>query len=320
MRIFILKVVIFSIFNLILLFIYILLLDSGKFDQFYNKVIKPRSSSLIIGTSRGAVGIDPDILSRELGVNMFNFAFALTTSDYGELYSNAIRKKVRPADPGGIFILEVNPQNLSVPKNYQGNATMLPETNNLLGKLCSVTTNPNLEYLLNCYDKPLYYLLLRSYRPLYAHSGNSNFLKKLFGVDYTYTTAKGRIEIVAPPEDSNQLELNHKNYEKHLERLKPSLYRIHELSRLIHYLKEYGTVILVKTPVDSIVDLYEKNYWEMFHSTIDSICHANGIDYLDYSSRHYSYLFYDGHHMMKDGGDKFSWDLAGDIKMIISKK
>ncbi|HRD51404.1 MAG TPA: hypothetical protein PKY96_02030, partial [Flavobacteriales bacterium] len=67
----------------------------GSTDAFYLRFTAPKAASMILGTSRAAQGIRPDVLDSSLAVggwrvNTFNFAFAKGYSNYGPAYLSAV--------------------------------------------------------------------------------------------------------------------------------------------------------------------------------------------------------------------------------------
>ena len=70
------KFLLTSLFLLIVVggfFFFILTRVDGYIDTHYLKVNSPRQSNLILGTSRAAVGVNPDILYDYLSSNYYNF-------------------------------------------------------------------------------------------------------------------------------------------------------------------------------------------------------------------------------------------------------
>ena len=132
----------------------------GQVDAFYGRFTGPPAGSLILGTSRAAQGIQPAILTQELGGRfagpLLNYAFTLTHSPSGPAYLRSIRRKLRPDVRNGLFLVAVDPWSLSL----TGPEGMYPEDASFIGQLHEVSQNPNLGYLLKYQTKPLYRLPL----------------------------------------------------------------------------------------------------------------------------------------------------------------
>ena len=83
MRKFILKVTAFSLITITFFFLALSFAD-GSTDNYYIRFSTPRQENLILGTSKAAVGLNPDVFNTICNVNMFNFAFTVTQSPYGK--------------------------------------------------------------------------------------------------------------------------------------------------------------------------------------------------------------------------------------------
>ena len=91
-----------------------------------------------------------------------------------------------------------------------------------------------------------------------------------------------------------------------------SNYRINWLDSTISYLSQYGTVFLVRTPMQKEFLEIENAFWADFDSKVRSVARNNKIRYLNYSKQS-EFGFYDGHHLDKYGAKLFSMTLAKDI-------
>ena len=109
---------------LILVYAFLVFTINGYTDDVnYFKFSSPKSSSMILGTSRALQGLVPQAIDSVTGRNdLLNFAFTLGNSPYGKVYLDAIKKKIDRSKKNGIFILAVDPwaiSSLSVQPNNE---------------------------------------------------------------------------------------------------------------------------------------------------------------------------------------------------------
>ncbi|TXE17115.1 hypothetical protein ES692_10680 [Psychroserpens burtonensis] len=90
MKSFIVKTMIFFFFS-ILLFLGVCSQVDGYSDSFYINFTTPKQSSLILGTSRAAQGLQPKIFDTILKKQFSNYSFTVLHSPFGETYLNSIK-------------------------------------------------------------------------------------------------------------------------------------------------------------------------------------------------------------------------------------
>ena len=93
MKKFLIKLLLF-LSVVILTFGYIFSFADGYTDPFYMRFTTAKQKNLIIGTSRAAQGIQPQILNKKLNLKFFNYAFTVMHSPFGETYLNSIKSKL----------------------------------------------------------------------------------------------------------------------------------------------------------------------------------------------------------------------------------
>ena len=76
-------------------------LANGTTDEYYLRFTTERQRSMILGGSRAAQGLHPDILNARAGADRFEgplygFAFTIAHSPYGPAYLHAIVEKLDP--------------------------------------------------------------------------------------------------------------------------------------------------------------------------------------------------------------------------------
>ncbi|WP_053977515.1 hypothetical protein [Mangrovimonas xylaniphaga] len=294
-----------SLFGLLCLvsFVFVYFLADGSTDANYLRFTTGKQSSLVIGGSRAAQGIQPYVINRNLNnVKMYNYAFQNPSSPYGEIYLNSIKRKIRRGNDIGVFILEVNPWNLM---NYRSRKS-LQEANSFIAKTTFVNFKPNFEYLIESFAERNLSIL-------------ENKIRKGNNMTY-YLNEDGWLEVTLD-EPNEMVKLHRKKHkiEKYKSRINDSeglsSYRLQFLDSTIAYLKSFGEVYLVRMPVSVEMQENEKKLCPDFDKVMDSIS-------LKSKSIYYNFLingdensdFTDGHHLDKESGACFTLQLLDSIK------
>ena len=265
-----------------------------------------KQSSLILGVSRAAQGIVPKTLNENLEVNeqgFFNFAFSGSTSPYGQVYYNAVSMKVDPKTKNGIFILGVNPMNLSCRSVNDEfvDTTALREHGGFLDELWSVNSNPNFQYLFQYYNKPYYWLYLIDRSP-----NKTGFVHD-----------DGWLEITVPMGEEAEKRKAAKlaTYIDKVKKFKLHSYRFQWLKREIQFLKKHGTVYLVRIPVDERMYRIEEDAFPEFDDLLKEVATDEEVPYFDFTHLNKSIETTDANHLFKESAYTFSEVLADSIKV-----
>jgi hypothetical protein len=105
----------------------------GHADSFYEKISSPKQKNLILGTSKAAQGVQPEILKKQLNQEFFNFAFTLQSSSYGKVYLQNIQKKLdTTSSTSQDFILTVDPWSISSSTKNPNDSLSFRENNSFL--------------------------------------------------------------------------------------------------------------------------------------------------------------------------------------------
>ncbi len=306
----------FAIFAGIYLF-FVDKLANGLVDQYYNKFTQ-EAGSLIIGLSRADQGISPYVLDEELDGFEFdrsitNFAINAHQSKFGEVYLNAIQKKLtNKHKKNGFFIVSINPSSFSVPKTLNEDKVYENDKEWIIGKIENFTSTPNYDYIINTYPQPLYSGLLRATRDDDHHKIHTNGWTEIKLIGKNDTIKDNDISIWK----NKNLEILKKNIAK--ERI--SKYRINEFVKTLNYLKTIGKVILVRIPSDIDILKIENESWPNFNTQFDSIANKYNIPYLNYSNQSDKYKTYDGSHLESESAEKFTRMLSLEIKPYLNSK
>ena len=126
-------------------------LADGSTDAFYVKFTTPKQSSLIIGSSRAAQGLIPNIIVEKQADNkLYNYAFTIHTP-YGKAYYNSIEKKLDHQSKDGLFLVCVNPWTLSSMTKNSEDSLHIRELGSFIEETHFVHMKPNIEYLIESF-------------------------------------------------------------------------------------------------------------------------------------------------------------------------
>ena len=150
MKKFVINILKFLVGISFILLLYILSFQAGSLDFYYKRISSPKQNSLILGNSRSAQGVVPEVVNEFLfpdhKSSIYNFSFAANYSPYGEVYFEAVRKKIDSGSKNGIFIITVDPGSISNNSNPD-DTTLMVDKASFLAHLNCVTCNPNFKYM-----------------------------------------------------------------------------------------------------------------------------------------------------------------------------
>ena len=253
--------------------------------------------ALILGTSRAAQGVHPDVINAALQRNdLYNFSFTLYSSPYGPAYLDLVKRKlVADTTARGLFILTVDPWSVSVIcEKETEDSDCLNENQLFTGQLTTVSGWPNLEYLLHHYDYPYYKLIFPK---------NENL----------FVQPNGRLEVtiqLSPEQRAIRTKTKLEDYEGVAETFRYSPLRAAYFREMIQYLKGRGEVYVVRLPVGPGMYAIEQRYLPSFQDSILHWTGAAGVPYLDLTVDNEQYATLDGHHLDGPSGERVSREIA----------
>lgn len=274
----------------VVVFVVTLFSADGRTDAFYLRFTTPPQSSLILGTSRAAQGIQPHVLDSVLGaggrsVKTFNYSFAIGYSNYGKAYFESIKKKLDPDARNGVFVLAVDPWSIAGDKGSVLAGKPDKEWS-FIGSLRFVNMDPNVEYLLNVYDKPLLNILLPDPRKV---------------DDRLLLHKDGWLETnldLSPSAVAERTTKKVKEYrDTRLNNSAPSPRRLGYLSMTIDLLKQHGTVFLVRLPVHQSMMNVEQEFMPEFNAVIAELAKSRSVTYLEIPVDDERWAYTDGNHL-----------------------
>ncbi|MBX2973946.1 MAG: hypothetical protein KF797_12655 [Flavobacteriales bacterium] len=267
----------------------------GRTDPFYLRFTTPRQASMVLGTSRAAQGIQPQVLDSILNagghaVRSFNYGFAIGYSNYGKAYYESIRKKLDPDARNGVFVLAVDPWSIAGDKKtIRSGKEEVDGT--FIATLACVHMDPNVEYLLKEYDKPLLNIILPDPR-------KEDDRLTLHKDGWLETDLDLSAQAVA--ERTSRKVDEYRN--TRLKNMLPSAWRLGYLGMTIDLLKEHGTVLLVRLPIHSSILRIEDEMMPGFDGVMQRLAQEKNVRYLKIPADDKAWTFTDGNHLAPADG------------------
>lgn len=308
MKLFIIKTLIFIVLAASLFFISISF-PNKHFDPFYGRFTSPKQENLILGTSRSAQGIQPQILKDEIGLSFYNYSFTLGNSPFGDTYLNSIKKKLNNKTSDQVFIVAVDPWSISNEIEY--NDQYFPEDERFLAYTTNVNSRfINYRYLINYY-KGRYLELIKSFI-LTRRNKHPNY--------YTiHDDGWLEINVSMDSEDVNmRTKEKIESYRDLKQKRSFSQYRYDYLIKTIKYLRKYGVVYLVRLPVCDDILIIENDFMPNFNSKMNAL--NEEIDgYFDLTTQDLQIMYTDGNHIYRESAIEVTKLLANNINKLKNK-
>ncbi|MDP9958424.1 hypothetical protein [Chryseobacterium lathyri] len=289
------------IIGLITVFLFLGSYGDGNTDDNYLQFVR-QGDNIIMGDSRGAQAIIPDTLEKNFPGHVFdNFSLNITYSPYGEIYLKGLKRKIKPNTKNGIFILTVDPWNVSNAKNSKS----FPEEHSALNNMWFYNLNPNYEYLVKNYHKS-WFLIYRDR----AAQGKSN----------TFLHDNGWLEVTVDvsPEKVAEREMEKVTFYRDVMATSQEIspVRLKYFEETIQFLNQHGKVYLVRIPGGVKVNEIEQKYAPHFNQLMKEIAQRNHASYFDFCPLVKSYTFTDGNHLYKESGKILTKQIADSIKKV----
>ena len=257
----------------------------GYSDAFYLKFTSSKQSNLILGNSKAAQGLQPNILKQNFQKKEFyNYAFAMYSSPYGKAYYESIQKKLNTDNTDQTFILTIDPWSLCSTTKDPNDSLNFRDNNSYLAAISNPNQKINYQYLFKYFDES-YYKMLTKNPTAFLHDN-------------------GWLEVTLPIDQQSMerrtgFTLN--SYKDKMENYNFSSLRYTYLLKTIEYLKKYGQVYLVRLPVHQELMEIENQLMPNFDQDIQLAIDLSG-GYLDMSSNNGIYEYTDGVHLTKESG------------------
>lgn len=285
-------------------------------DTYYYKFCG-EGQHLILGLSRAQNGMVPSVINQTLfgeksNDSIINFAFEKSQSPFGEIYSNAIRNKIKNSDKRGIYIISVSPGNFLAKKDTDEEGVLKRDKKlMMLGKVDDVTSNPNFSYLTNFYGSSTYNVFLNN------NKKNKTSNKIVHRNGWMEFKLKSPSYDVTPQDLASWKSETIIGYKSVMEKEEISEYRMESFKQLMNFLSLKGDVFLVRMPISEEVYNLENTNWLNFSEEMSSLSKNLNVTYLDYS-KNFDFITYDGSHLVSESAVLFTKMLSKDIKKHIN--
>ena len=276
-------------------------LADGSTDPFYVKFTTPKQTSLIIGSSRAAQCLQPDIINQILKEGtLYNYAFSRVHTPYGEAYFKSIKEKLNTHAKQGVFIIEVNPWSIS-DKFVSPDSS---QNHSFLSKIKHVDRHPNFEYLLKAFDQ-------RNIKII-----SNRLLNKKENGFFITNTGWLDVRLEQGMDSRHQLTKQTINqYKKiRLEYSGLSQTGLNYLKKTINFLKAHGAVYLVRLPVHDDMLNIENELLPDFDFRMLSLSKTCHVEYINFMPQRTEFEYTDGHHLIKVSSNLLSQHIAELIK------
>ncbi len=263
---------------------------NGNTDTNYLRFTPSKNTGMILGNSRAAQAISPDDLKAHLG--LFNAAFALNTSPYGEVYHRYIKKQLNEEARDQVFVFCVDPWSLSSPFDPQTGQEGMVEESKFIATTSSIA-DPNWEFMIEQYAYGWGNIIREHYRPT---SGMFLHTNGWLEVNRVYDAVR------AEKRRANKL----KGYKAEVfVSNRPSDYRKKELRKMLQEMKGYGKVMMVRLPIHPDFFEMEQAFWPSFENEMEQLAQEEGVIFWSPKEMNTELPFNDGHHMNIKGSHRF---------------
>ncbi len=276
-------------------------------DNFYRRFTTPKGNSLILGTSRSAQGIKPSVINSRITTgdhSIINHSFAIGPSSFGPNYLREVKKKLAPETKNGLFIISVDPWSLATDiDNLEDDTAKFFEVRRQLfvGNLNSSSSNPNFDYLKNYWSNRF-----SVFGNLFKHWINYKNLITLH--------ADGWLEVNIPLDrEAINKRIEESTAEYAAKKVMISQTRMSYLAKIMDYLSDHGTVILVRMPVSAPMYDLEIERFPEFDEEINTLTDEKNVKYMNFLNLSGSFQTVDTHHLYKADAEKFTGILCDSI-------
>jgi hypothetical protein len=305
----IVRLILFSVIPFLVI-CYSLSIINNSTDDFYKRFTSSQQNSFILGSSRAA-SMDPEIIDQIIhqkfpNAKLYNYAFTWAHSPFGPKYLESIEKKIIPETKDGVFIVTVEPTALMVDRGQPDDLKFYVENDKSVAKTSMVSTNPNIEYLIESYDFSVTNELNKKIRP------PKNVIAEVRILDNG--KVDGKIIKQNSPKKQEQInKIKMEEFQVKINKLKTSENRFLYLKKTINFLQEHGTVILVRMPVNKVPYSIENSTFPDFDEKISEIASMERIKYINYNKTPNHYKWTDEVHLSPESMREFSKVIGNDV-------
>lgn len=303
MKKFLLRLGLFSFLVCGIIFVFLLQFN-GKHDDFYLRFTTPKQTSLVIGTSRAAQGIVPTEINSFISPKkLFNYAFTIYHSPFGEVYYQSIKRKIDENSKDGIFIVSIDPWALGVTKDSVSGMIKFQEEEYALAGIRNVNSKPNVEYLFQYTSNSLF--------QTYFTKNKSTFLHK-----------DGWLEVTVPMDSislKNRLSEKIEQYTAKKQEFIKNESRIFWMKKTIQLLQSHGKVYLVRLPIHASILEIENQVWPNFSIDLFHWGKEFKVPVFDFSIQSQQFKYTDGNHLHSSSSKEISKEIGRLIQADLRK-
>lgn len=309
MRLFLIKLFVGVSLLIIFLWLWLLVFTKGhSVDEYYVRFTTSPAKSFILGGSRAAMGLSPSVFANSIGSRfegpLINYGFTLHQGVYGPWYLEAIKRKLDYEARNGIFILCVDPWTLNHLKSDSSDSeSLFREKGSFLSRMHFPNMNPNIEYLLFHYNRPLINLFFGWLKP------PSSFI---LHSDGWFEQLKLTSDTLALLESAEGKAYGYTEYWAKENKLSDC--RFLWLEKTVKYLQEHGTVIVVRLPTSDLLANLEKKLYPEFDGKIKKIAVKTNAKYINFIEDSKLRLTFDGNHLHPKVAKKYSTYICDSLK------
>lgn len=295
MRKFIINISLFAILCIISIYIVLSGAD-GYTDPYYLRFTTPKQNSFIIGNSKAAQGLNPEVINKTLNTDIYNYSFDISKSPFGPAYLNSIKRKLSKEKKDGIFIITVDCWSISSRGKDPNDISSFGENTSCVGEMQDVDQDPNFEYLTK-YMLGNYYKII--FKPTVAQLHKNGWLEVSLDMDSSSVARRTKSTLV--------------EYQNYLSLYQFSKVRLDYLINTIDYLKQYGHVYVVRLPVSpQLMDI--ENQLAPNFSELLQLPTEKSSGFLDLTSKNSLLSYTDGVHLSAKSSKLVSEEIALWIK------
>ncbi|MDA3898399.1 MAG: hypothetical protein PF482_19860, partial [Desulfobacteraceae bacterium] len=233
------------------------------------------------------------------------YAFTIGQSPFGKIYFESIKRKLRKSDGNSLFIISVDPWSISSKSKDPNDITLFRENGLCLDNTKIVNMKPNIIYLLNN-----------------VKGRNIDFLKNIDKKKTLLLKQNGRLQVTVDMDAisvKKRLKRKIRSYNKKLRGYRFSEKRLAYLNTTIEFLKNYGSVYLIRLPIHPQIFKIENRLMPDFEQKIQTTKLLSD-GYLDLTPRNAEFMYTDGNHLYKQSGRQVSNIIAHWITETKKKK
>jgi len=282
-------------------------------DNFYYRFTTPKANSLILGASRAAQGLKPEIINNKICLddecNIINHAFAGGPSSIGPNYLKEIKQKLNEDNNNGLFIISAVPWLLcTAVENVNDDSTQFFEVRRKLfvGNLKSSNSNPNFEYLWKYWNNKF-----SVFETSFKHLINYGGILQLH--------ADGWLEVDIPMDSisvNNRIVSSTNGFRQDAKFIKWSDTRNYYFEEIIRYLSGKGEIYIVRLPVSINMAELEREKFPDFDNRMKSISQKYNIPYINFFEESGEFLTTDTHHLWKEESERITNRICDSILVI----